>query len=61
MPDKILKESTNNIDIAVAWVINTKNSLTIVHGFLLYQLAIGQNPMQLVKTPFCPVLPQANH
>ena len=43
--DKILGESTNNIDIAVAWAINAKNSLTIVHGFSPYQLAIGQNPI----------------
>ena len=43
MLDRILEESTNNIDIADAWVINAKNSLTNVHGFSPYQLAIGQN------------------
>ena len=45
MLDRILEESTNNIniDIADAWAINAKNSLTNVHGFSPYQLAIGQN------------------
>ena len=45
MLDRILKESTNNTDIAVAWAINAKNSLTNVHGFSPYQLAFGQNPI----------------
>ena len=45
MLDRILKESTNNIDIAVVWAINAKNSLTNVHGFSPYQLAISQNPI----------------
>ena len=44
MLNRNLEESINNIDIAVAWAINTKNSLTNVHGFSLYQLAICQNP-----------------
>ena len=45
MLDRILEESTNNIniDIADAWAINAKNSLTNVHGFSPYQLAIGHN------------------
>ena len=45
MLDRILEESINNIDIAVAWAINAKNSLTNVHGFSPYQLAISQNPI----------------
>ena len=45
MLGRILEESTNNIDIAVTWVINAKNSRTNVHGFSPYQLAISQNPI----------------
>ena len=45
MLDRILKESTNNTDIAVTWAINAKNSLTNVHGFSPYQLTFGQNPI----------------
>ena len=41
MLGRILEESTNNIDIAVTWKINAKNSLTNVHGFSPYQLAIS--------------------
>ena len=33
MLNRISGESTNSIDIAVAWAINAKNSLTNVHGF----------------------------
>ena len=40
---KFLEESKNNIDTAVTRAINAKNSLTNVHGFSTYQLAIGQN------------------
>ena len=66
MLDRILEESTNNIDIADAWVINAKNSLTNVHGFSPYQLAIGQNhilpcaatskPLVLIHTPTSKIL-----
>ena len=42
MLDRILEESTNNIDIAVVWAINAKNSLTC---FSPYQLPIFQNPI----------------
>ena len=45
MLDRILEESTNNIDIAVEWAINAKNSQTNIHGFSLYQLVISQNPI----------------
>ena len=45
MLDRILEESTNNIDITVAWAINAKNPLTNIHGFSPYQLVIGQNPI----------------
>ena len=44
MQDRILEETTDNIDIAVAWAINAKNSLSNTHGFSPFQLAIGQNP-----------------
>ena len=45
MLDRILDESTNNINIAVAWAINAKNYLTNVYRFSTYQLAISQNPI----------------
>ena len=38
MLDKILEETSDNIEIAVVWAINAKN------WFFPYQLAIGQNP-----------------
>ena len=44
MLDKILEETTSSIEIALAWAINAKNSLSNFHGFSPYQLAIGQNP-----------------
>ena len=65
MLDTILEES-NNTDIAVVWAINAKNSLTNVHGFSPYQLAIGQNhilscaatskPLVLTHTPTSKIL-----
>ena len=33
-----------NLDIAVAWCINAKNSLQNVHGFSPFQLVFGRNP-----------------
>ena len=64
--ERILEESTNNIDIEVAWAINAKNSLTNVHGFSLHQLAVSQNcilpcaatskPPALTHTPTSKIL-----
>ena len=45
MMDKVLEDPQNiNIDLALAWCINAKNSLANVHGFSPFQLALGQNP-----------------
>ena len=44
MLDKVLEDTKCNIEIALAWCINAKNSLSNVHGFSPYQLAIGSNP-----------------
>ena len=38
--DKILKESNCDLDLAVIWSVNGKNSLTNIQGFSSYQLAI---------------------
>ena len=66
MLHRILEESTNNIDIAVVWAINAKNSLTNVDDFSPYQLAIGLNltlpfpaaskPLALTHTPTSRIL-----
>lgn len=38
MLEKVLADTTCNIDIGVAWCTNAKNSLQNVHGFSPYQL-----------------------
>ena len=44
MLDKVLRDTDCSFDMALSWCINAKNSLTNVHGFSPYQLAIGTNP-----------------
>jgi len=44
MLDRILFETNCNIDLALAWATNAKNSLQNISGFSPYQLALGQNP-----------------
>ena len=44
MLDKLLDDNKLDIDIAIAWCINSKNSLASVNGFSPYQLSIGRNP-----------------
>ena len=44
MLDKVLHDFNCTFEIALAWCINAKNSLTNIHGFSPYQLAIGSNP-----------------
>ena len=44
MLDKVLEDTNCHPELAVLWSINAKNSLYSVHGFSLYQLAIGKNP-----------------
>lgn len=38
--DKIIGETYYNIDLYIAWCINAENSLTKVHGFCPFKLAI---------------------
>ena len=44
MLDKILHDNNCDFGLAVAWAVNPKNSLSNIHGFSPYQLAIGTNP-----------------
>ena len=44
MINAILEEQKCNIDIAIAWACNAKNSLNNVFGFSPYQLVFGKNP-----------------
>ena len=41
---KTCEESGSDLQIALQWVINAKNSLSNVHGFSSYQLVFGMNP-----------------
>ena len=41
---KTCEESGSDLQIALQWVINAKNSLSNVHGFSRYQLVFGMNP-----------------
>ena len=45
MLNKVLDDSRYFLDIAFAWCLNVKNSFQNVHGFLPFQLSIGQNPL----------------
>ena len=47
MLDKVLQESNIDINVALSWCRNSKNSLANVHGFSPFQLALGQNPKLL--------------
>ena len=42
--DKVLEETQCDLEVAVSWCANTKNSLSNIHGFSPYQLAISTNP-----------------
>ena len=50
MLDKVLQDLKCHFDIALAWCVNSKNSLQNVHGFSPYQLVFGQNPV--LPSPF---------
>ena len=41
---KVIHDTGCNIDLAVSWSVNAKNSLANVHGFSPYQLVFGKNP-----------------
>lgn len=44
MIDAVLHETKCNLNIAVAWAVNAKNSLSNVYGFSPHQLVFGKNP-----------------
>ena len=44
MLDKIIEERQCDLETALCWAVNAKNSLSNVHGFSPYQLAIGYSP-----------------
>ena len=44
MLDKILEDQQLDLNIALSWCLNAKNSLANVHGFSPFQLVFGQNP-----------------
>ena len=44
MLDKITADNDIDLDLAITWAINAKNSLYNVNGFSPFQLAIGCNP-----------------
>ena len=44
MLTKTIEDTRCNLDIAVAWCINAKNSLQNVHGYSPFQLVFGRNP-----------------
>ena len=44
MLDKVLEENQCDLELAAVWRVNTKNSLSNIHSFSPYQLAIGTNP-----------------
>ena len=44
MIEAVLNDTNCNIDIAISWAINAKNSLANVYGFSPHQLVFGRNP-----------------
>ena len=44
MIETVMDDTGCNVDIAIAWSTNAKNSLHNVYGFSPYQLLIGRNP-----------------
>ena len=44
MLDKVIADTHCNIEIAISWCVNAKNSLCNIHGFSPYQLVLGTNP-----------------
>ena len=44
MIEAIMDDTGCNVDTAIAWAMNAKNSLGNNHGFSSYQLVIGRNP-----------------
>ena len=44
MIESIMEDTGCNLDIAIAWSVNAKNSLNSVFGFSSHQFVFGQNP-----------------
>ena len=44
MLEKVTEEQNCNLSTALCWAVHAKNSLSNVHGFSPYQIAIGYNP-----------------
>ena len=44
MLDKVLEDQQLNLNLALSWTLNAKNSLPNVHRFSPIQLVFGQNP-----------------
>ena len=44
MLNKVFEDPKYPFDIALQWCVTAKNSAHNIHGFSLYQLALGQNP-----------------
>ena len=63
MLDKVLEETQCDLELAVAWCVNAKNSLSNIHGFSSYQLAICVNPklpsMVSIRAPAFTVTPSS--
>ena len=63
MLDKVLEEIQCDLELAVAWCVNAKNSLSNIHGFSSYQLAICVNPklpsMVSIRAPAFTVTPSS--
>ena len=43
MLDKVLEDTSNNIETALAWCVNGKKSLIYSYGFSPFQLAWGRD------------------
>ena len=51
--DKIIEDTHCSIEIALAWAVHAKNSLSNINGFSPYQLLFGKNPvLKSVSDPY---------
>ena len=51
---KVTCDKSTSLDISLQWIINSKNSVPNIHGFLPYQLVFGKNPdLPSVLTTSC--------
>ena len=44
MVDKVLHDQNSSVELALAWAVSAKNSLSNVFGYSLNQLIFGKNP-----------------